>query len=165
MIAFLCFSVGANAQNNAAPPVPNDSFKSWQSMLDYLASEGIDAAKINWAQIDSLCLGLKTDSGEPAYNKCSHDKGRDFVLFTADRAQCFTQAAGLFPDSFLRARTDTLTETDKNGSVHTFQRSTAALSPPDLAQQRDAAVVSCMQRLSWVDANDWRPGKRSSYCQ
>ncbi len=134
-------------------------------MLDYMSSQGISPVSINWSQTDQMCLGLKTDASDTAYNKCSYEKARDLTLFNNDKGQCDIQAKGAYPDSFLRGRTDTLTETDKGGAVHTFQRTSTSLSTHDLDQGRAAALVDCMQKLGWVNANDWHLGKRSSYCQ
>jgi hypothetical protein len=156
-----CLSVSAHGQEAGT----NDIFKSWQSMQSYLATQGVDPLTIGWSRIEPLCQGLKMYSSESAYNKCSYEKALNMTLFPSDKSQCETQAKGTYPDSFLNGRTDTLLETDKNGVVHTYQRAIAAISAQDLKQLRTASVVECMQKLGWVNADDWRTGKRSTPCQ
>jgi hypothetical protein len=158
-VMLLCFSFSAFAQD------AEDVFGAWNTTKNYLASQGIDTAAINWTEINQLCLPLRTGADEKAFNKCSYEKAKDSALYTIDKSQCSIRAKGAYPDSFLKGRTDTLTETGKDGVVHTYQRTITSVSTQDLEQQRAAAVVECMQSLGWVDASNWHLGKRNPNCQ
>ncbi len=161
----LCSIINAYAQNNAAQPATSDVFESWQRTKDYMTSQGIDPMAISWPLIDPLCLGLRTESDQRQYNKCEYEKARDSVLYANDKSQCSTRVTGAYPDSLLKGRTDTLTETDKSGVTHAYQRAIAPVSTQDLQQQRSGAIVECMQNLGWVNADNWLLGRRNSYCQ
>ena len=165
-LIFFCFSSAAQAQNNTSSAETGDMFKDWNTMRNYMLSQGLDPQHVNWTDIDVLCAGMKSSSDQRPYNKCAYTKGRDLLLFTASKTQCLNQAHGAYPDSLLQQRTDTLTEKDEHGVSHTFSRvSTPPSTRQSLDQQRAGAFADCMQKLGWVDANDWQPGKRNEYCQ
>ena len=162
----LCSPANAQAPANTPPADETyDMFKDWNTMKNYMLSQGLDAGSVNWEPIDQLCSGIKLDRGEREFNKCAYERARDSILYAADKTQCLAQSHGVYPDNLLKSRTDILTETDKEGVSHTFQRTITPILPQDLSQQRSGAFAECMQKLGWVDANNWRPGKRSAYCQ
>ena len=170
---FASFSIIAHAQDNAAQPQPqtsapagaDDMFKTFQATQDYLASQGIHPSSIDWQQIDLLCAGLKSSGGDVSYNSCSYSKAVDLTLHENDKAQCTTQATGAYPDTLTATQTDTLTEADRNGVSHSFKRDIPGISNQSLQQERAGGVVECMQKMGWVNADDWRLGKRSDYCK
>ena len=162
----LYFSPTVRAQNTAPSVATVDVFKDWNTMRNYMLSQGLDPQGIDWSQIDLLCSGEKLNSGEIAYNKCAYTKSRDWLLYTTDRTQCIAQSRRTYPDSLLTAITETTTERDQNGVYHTFTRTiTPASTPQGLDQQRTGVFIDCMIKIGWVDANNWRPGKRNIYCQ
>ena len=160
-----CFSPDVQAQDKAPPTATGDTFKDWNTMRNHMQSQGLDPQQVSWTEIDMLCAGLKSGSDDHAYNQCSYTKGRDWLLFRVDKDQCTTQSLASYPDGLLSGHVETFSETDKKGVVHSYQRTLPPTPRQDLLQQRAGAVIDCMQRLGWVDANSWAPGKRSRYCQ
>src|SRR4051812_37556199 len=137
-LTILSFAVQAQGTDPAAAsaavqnaPSSGDMFKDWQTMQNYLASQGIDVNKVEWPGISAICQGLKLSAGDTAYNKCGYQRAKDSVLFAKDHEQCKTTAQGALPDSFLKGRTDTLTEKDKDGIIHTYQRTISSITRED----------------------------------
>ena len=163
-LMLLCFSRSVQA-DTAPAATTGDAFKDWNTMRNHMLSQGLDPQQISWTDITVLCAGLKSSGDEHPYNECAYTKGRDWLLHRVDKAQCTTKSLASFPDGLLSGYTETLTDTDKKGVAHTYQRTIPPVTRQDLLQQRAGAVIDCMQKLGWVDANDWQPGKRSGYCQ
>lgn len=137
-------------------------FKSWVSLVGYLKSQGIDANRVNWVPIKKMCLGLKPQNeSDVPYNKCLFEKARDSVTYAANQPQCLARARADYPDGLLQGRTDTLKETDKDGTVHTFERKTPPMTAQELEQRRKGEFIACMQNLGWINADDWGLGRQS----
>jgi len=161
VILVSCFSFCARAADDPPP----DTFRNWNAMRDYATSQGIDTMTIDWPEIEQLCGGLKTQADETAYNKCGYEKAVEQYTFVNDRSECLTQATGDYPDDLLTGRVETRTETDRRGIVHTYQHSISGISAATLQQRRSGAITACMQKLGWVNANNWRLGKHTTPCQ
>jgi hypothetical protein len=155
------FGLNAYSQDAGIKTDINDPFKDFKSTTNYMNSQGIDRSKIDWSPIDMMCMGLKSKTSEVQFNKCEYEKARDSLLHKADRSQCSVRAVASYPDSLKIPRTDTLSETDKDGKAHVFQRTMPPVSAAELEQSRIGSMVGCMQSLGWASAYDWKLGRRN----
>ncbi len=166
-LPFLCaltmlfaFSTEASAANSEQA----DPFANYNNLMSHVRSQGIEPSKIDWGPFNAICLDIKTAPGEDErpFNKCLYEKLKESIMHKADKEQCSIRAKATYLDSFTTERKDTLKETDKDGVVHTFERTSPPVSSKELLQLRAAFIIDCMQKSGWANTDDWKLGRRTS---
>jgi len=138
-------------------------FASWDSVNGLLRSKNVNPTSSNWAAIESMCLPVKTTSGEVAYNQCRYEKAYQEYEFTINFDTCKQQIEDRFPDSLLDEKTiKTITKTDPHGRTTTYEESVKTYnSRRELDATRRDEFTGCMQSYDWKDADDWRAGREA----
>lgn len=158
------YYLDSEAQTN--PPAQVDSidskaFTDWFTLTDLLKSKNIDASYVDWHQIEPMCLPLKTEDSEIAYNKCRYEKAVLRQQFLNDRDTCNRQSVLKLPDSLKQNPfVSTVTITDSDGKVRTIQKTVPPYSDIDLRNARSSFYMDCMTGYGWSSPNDWGSGKR-----
>ena len=126
---------------------------NWNNLNKLLRSRGIETTRVDWAAIGPLCLGLKTETDQVAYNRCMFIKAVDTVIFKSDTNVCRSRASSDFPNSMLTSQTVVVTKYDNDASK-TTTITYPTLSQDDLTAKRNDTYESCMSERGWRDTHN-----------
>lgn len=166
LLLVLLFSAGAAAQSydsTTLTPEEEKLLEPWNSFTALLRSKGIEPATVNWNEINPSCLGVKQQLGETAYNRCRFQRLVYFDAHRKDLYGCNLKAKKLYP-SFLLTKGRLLRsyeeKDEKTGEVKLVKVFEGPFSQKELLLKRDEIIEACMYDLGWVNADDWKAGKR-----
>ena len=151
LIACLFSSAHADQNDPAA-------YKDWNATVNFLQSRGIDAAKINWTSIQTLCAGGRDN--ELAYNKCKLTKALDQNQYGLDNKYCNSVSETKYLE-FIKPILSHETFQDTTGkSIDGIITHEVTLTDQQAAEYKNSSYTSCMRHQGWNDPNGWEQGKR-----
>ncbi len=149
------------AASAMAQIAPDPRFKDWFSLSAALRASGIDPAGVNWLAIEPMCLSLKTEYDQAAYNQCKYAKARDAVAHGTDATACAQEAEGAYPNSLrLKRATQSAVIVEGRQPGTLIEGQFPGISAGELKNLRRAYISRCMRASGWQSANDWQLGRR-----
>ncbi len=145
------------AQTGDASP-----FRDYISLTTYMRSRGIDPISVDWNLIEPMCLGLRTETDQIAYNQCKYENALLNRFYGADRSRCDTASLAAYPERITRTTPiETVRVISTDGTDRTYERSANARTLRERTTLRQADYSACMHESGWNDPDDWRLGKSS----
>jgi hypothetical protein len=125
-----------------------------------LRSYGIEPAAVQWQDIETMCLGLKTETDQVVYNQCRLEKAMDQVTWRGDSASCDAESRTLYTSALGNpSRVLIVTRRgDKPADITTLTE--APLYAGDPAAARQYVFDRCMRDHGWRSARDWHLGQQ-----
>lgn len=149
----------------AAPALALDEnalLKDYIGLTKLLKTNGIDPVKIQWSEIENLCLPLKEPMDQTTYNRCRYEKARDQFTFGGDKAACENEAQAIYPDNYTKPTQAVINANTSSATGNTASTTTITSPAPsstDLRAMRRNAFDHCMSEKHWRNANNYQLGR------
>ena len=134
--------------------------KDYIGLTKVMRSYGIEPATLAWRDIETMCLGLKTESDQISYNQCRLEKAMDQVTWRDDSAACNAESRALYP-SVISNPSQAIIVNNRPGR----QPSITTITEQPLYARNSVAARQyifdrCMRDYGWRSSRDWHLGQR-----
>lgn len=125
-----------------------------------LRANGIDPVHVRWVQIEPMCLGLKDEKNQVAYNRCRFEKAGDWAAYGDNRRDCDEGSLLEYPQP---QRFTQATVTNEDGTIASVTTAEGSyLSAAQLKRLRRASYVACMRDFGWKNPSNWQHGREEN---